>query len=154
AALAGAGRQRHRGAARTRRRRARGGGATPGRRPIRAVGGMRPRPRLGRTPRTRRRVPRLARRRLRHWRAGRAAARSGGRPAPLGASRVLKLNLGCGPIQPAGWANLDGSRRAWFASRLPFADRWLVRCGLWPPTEFSAATGFVDLRRPLPWADG
>ena len=66
---------------------------------------------------------------------------------------MLKLNLGCGPIQPAGWANLDGSRRAWFASRLPFADRWLVRCGLWPPTEFSAATGFVDLRRPLPWAD-
>ena len=66
---------------------------------------------------------------------------------------MLKLNLGCGPVQPAGWANIDGSLRAWFVSRLPSVDRWLVRWRLWPPTEFTAATAFVDLRKPLPWAD-
>lgn len=67
---------------------------------------------------------------------------------------MLKLNLGCGPIHAAGWINVDGSRRAWFASRLAPIDRWLVRRGVWPPTEFSAATCFADLRRPLPWPDG
>jgi SAM-dependent methyltransferase len=66
----------------------------------------------------------------------------------------LKLNLGCGPVQPPGWVNVDGSRRAWVASRLPLIDRLLVRCGVWPPTEFSPATHFADLTRPLEWPDG
>lgn len=67
---------------------------------------------------------------------------------------MLKLNLGCGAIQPAGWVNVDGSRRAWLASRLPMLDRWLVRLRVCAPTEFGAATRFADLRRPLPWQSG
>jgi predicted SAM-dependent methyltransferase len=67
---------------------------------------------------------------------------------------MLKLNLGCGPVQPAGWVNVDGSRRAWLASRLPLLDRALVRCRLLPATEFTAATTFADLTRPLPWDAG
>jgi predicted SAM-dependent methyltransferase len=67
---------------------------------------------------------------------------------------MLKLNLGCGPVQPAGWVNVDGSNRAWLASRLPWLDRLLVRLRLLPPTEFTAQTTWADLRRRLPWDDG
>jgi predicted SAM-dependent methyltransferase len=66
---------------------------------------------------------------------------------------MLKLNLGCGPVHAAGWVNVDGSRRAWVASRLPSVDRWLVRRKLWPPTEFGPTTMFTELRHRLPWAD-
>lgn len=67
---------------------------------------------------------------------------------------MLKLNLGCGHVQPEGWVNVDGSRRAWFASRLSFLDRLLVRCRLWPPTEFNSKTYYANLLKRFPWRDG
>jgi predicted SAM-dependent methyltransferase len=63
----------------------------------------------------------------------------------------FRLNLGCGAVHAPGWINVDGARRAWVASRVPLLDHVLVRLRVWPPTEFSAATYFADLRRPLPW---
>ena len=68
-------------------------------------------------------------------------------------SSKLRLNLGCGPIQPEGWINIDGSNRAWLASRLAILDRMLVRLGLFPPTEFNSKTKFVDLRKSLPFRE-
>jgi predicted SAM-dependent methyltransferase len=65
----------------------------------------------------------------------------------------MKLNLGCGHVQPEGWINVDGSLRAWVASRLTPLDSLLVRVGAWPPTEFNGSTVFVNLRRRLPWGD-
>ena len=49
---------------------------------------------------------------------------------------MIKLNLGCGHVQPIGWVNVDGSRRAWVASHLWWLDRLLVACRQWRPTEF------------------
>ena len=69
------------------------------------------------------------------------------------ASAVRKLNLGCGPVQPEGWVNVDGSIRAWIASRLAPVDRLLVRMKLWPATEFGKRTVVTNLRKRLPWAD-
>lgn len=66
---------------------------------------------------------------------------------------LRKLNLGCGPIQPQGWENVDGSQRAWVASRLSWLDRLMVRLKLWPPTEFSGRTGFANLLKRLHWPD-
>lgn len=62
-----------------------------------------------------------------------------------------KLNLGCGPVQPEGWVNIDGSNRAWLAARLPWFDRLLVRLGVLPPTEFGPRVTIHDLTRPLPY---
>ncbi len=67
---------------------------------------------------------------------------------------MLRLNLGCGPVQPRGWVNIDGSHRARLASYLPWLDRLLVRLRVLPPTEFGPNTTPLDLRRPLPFADG
>jgi predicted SAM-dependent methyltransferase len=78
--------------------------------------------------------------------AATAAAEEPGAP-------LLKVNLGCGPIQPEGWENVDGSIRAFMASRLPWLDVPLTRLGIWPPTEFSRATRFANLQKPLPWSD-
>ena len=64
-----------------------------------------------------------------------------------------KLNLGCGPVQPSGWVNIDGSRRARLASRLPLIDRLLVRAGLIPPTEFGPQVMVCDLFKRLPFED-
>jgi predicted SAM-dependent methyltransferase len=64
-----------------------------------------------------------------------------------------KLNLGCGHVQPAGWINVDGSNRAWLASRLPQVDKTLVRLGLLAPTEFCRDTVWANLLRPFPWPD-
>lgn len=66
---------------------------------------------------------------------------------------VRKLNLGCGPVQPDGWVNVDGSIRAWIASRLSPVDRLLVLLKLWPATEFGKRTIVTNLRKRLPWAD-
>lgn len=63
-----------------------------------------------------------------------------------------KLNLGCGPVQPEGWINIDGSNRAWLASRLPWVDRALVRAGLLPETPFGPQVRILNLLRPLPFA--
>jgi len=65
----------------------------------------------------------------------------------------LKLNLGCGPVQPKGWVNIDGSNRAWLASRLSVLDRLLVKLRLFPATEFNADTKFVNLTKGLPFKD-
>src|SRR5262245_4214368 len=63
-----------------------------------------------------------------------------------------KLNLGCGPVQPEGWINVDGSQRAWVASHLPAVDRVMVSLRLWRATEFNRTTRFADLRTRLPWS--
>lgn len=62
-----------------------------------------------------------------------------------------KLNLGCGPVQPRDWVNIDGSYRAWFAARLSWIDRILVRLGLLPPTEFGPQVLVHNLLKPLPY---
>lgn len=66
----------------------------------------------------------------------------------------MKLNLGCGPVQPAGWVNIDGSNRAWLASRLNWLDALLVRLGAISPTEFGPQTTYGNLFKPLPYAAG
>ena len=63
-----------------------------------------------------------------------------------------KLNLGCGPVQPEGWVNVDGSNRAWLAGKWPLVDRFLVRLRLIPPTEFGPHVRYLNLFRPLPFA--
>lgn len=72
---------------------------------------------------------------------------------------MLKLNLACGHIQPKGWVNVDGSNRAWLASKLPWLDRSLVALKLIPPTEFDRNTVYLDMVKPSqpmespwPWA--
>lgn len=65
---------------------------------------------------------------------------------------TLRLNLGCGHVQPSGWINADGSIRAWLATHLGWLDQIGVRLGLLPPTEFSRETVYVSLHKPLPWA--
>jgi predicted SAM-dependent methyltransferase len=67
--------------------------------------------------------------------------------------RGPKLNLGCGPVQPAGWVNIDSSNRAWLANRLWPLDRLLVRLGIIPPTEFGPRVKIHNLLKPLPFAD-
>lgn len=66
----------------------------------------------------------------------------------------VRLNIGCGPVQPDGWVNIDNSYRARLASRLPAVDRLLVRTGILDATEFGNAVRAVNLHRPLPWNDG
>ena len=65
----------------------------------------------------------------------------------------LKLNLGCGPVQPRGWINIDGSNRAWLASRVSVVVILLTRLGLIPPTEFGRSTMYANLSQPIPFPD-
>jgi SAM-dependent methyltransferase len=67
---------------------------------------------------------------------------------------VMKLNLGSGPVQPAGWLNVDGSNRAWLTSKMPWLDRALVRIGVIPPTDFSRGIVYANLLKRFPWEDG
>jgi predicted SAM-dependent methyltransferase len=69
-------------------------------------------------------------------------------------SAALKLNLGCGPVQPPGWVNVDGSNRAWLATRLGPLDRLLTAVRLLPPGAFGRSTTYARLDRRLPWPDG
>jgi predicted SAM-dependent methyltransferase len=62
-----------------------------------------------------------------------------------------KLNLGCGPVQPAGWVNIDASNRARLASRLPYLDRLFVKLRLLSSTEFGPNVRIHDLVKPLPF---
>ena len=62
----------------------------------------------------------------------------------------VRLNLGCGPIQPSGWINVDGSNRALLASRFSWLDRLLVALRVASPTEFNASTTYANLRRRFP----
>ncbi|HTU91891.1 MAG TPA: methyltransferase domain-containing protein [Gemmataceae bacterium] len=64
-----------------------------------------------------------------------------------------KLNLGCGPVQPSGWINVDGSNRAWLATHLGLLDRLLTSFGILSPTEFNSSTKYVNLDRRFPWQD-
>lgn len=65
-----------------------------------------------------------------------------------------RLNLGCGPVQPEAWINIDGSNRAWLASRFSWIDRCLVSLGVLRRTEFGPRTKVLNLLRPLPYPDG
>jgi predicted SAM-dependent methyltransferase len=62
-----------------------------------------------------------------------------------------KLNLGCGPLQPLGWVNVDASHRARLSSSLPWIDRALTRLGILPPTEFGPQVTVCNLLKPFPW---
>lgn len=62
-----------------------------------------------------------------------------------------KLNLGCGPVQPAGWINIDGSNRAWMASKLSFFDNLLVKLKVIPPTEFNPSIIYCNLLKGIPY---
>lgn len=62
------------------------------------------------------------------------------------------VNLGCGPVQPAGWINVDFSNRARLVNAFPRVDALLVKFGLIQPTEFSPGTTTVfDIRRKFPF---
>lgn len=78
---------------------------------------------------------------------------AGALAAPVRLGPPLKLNLGCGPVQPKGWMNVDGSNRAILASRFWLLDRLLVRLGVLAPTEFGPQVTVRDLRKPLPFPD-
>jgi predicted SAM-dependent methyltransferase len=75
-------------------------------------------------------------------------------PSASGTGAKLKLNVGCGPVQPPGWINIDNSYRARFASSFPLLDRLLVRARVIAPTEFRPGLRGIDLERPLPWPTG
>jgi predicted SAM-dependent methyltransferase len=62
------------------------------------------------------------------------------------------VNLGCGPVQPPGWVNVDGSHRARLAGHLPALDRFLTRLKVLSPTEFGPQVTVHNLFRPLPFA--
>ncbi len=62
-----------------------------------------------------------------------------------------KVNLGCGPVQPQGWINIDGSGRARLAARLPWLDRLFVRVGVLQPTEFGPQVKIHNLFKKLPF---
>lgn len=64
-----------------------------------------------------------------------------------------KLNLGCGPIQPNGWVNIDGSNRARLAGQLPWLDRLLTGARILPPTEFGSQVTVHNLFKPLPFQE-
>jgi predicted SAM-dependent methyltransferase len=66
---------------------------------------------------------------------------------------LIKINLGCGPIQPEGWVNVDGSLRARLAKHLPWVDKLLVRLKLIPPTEFNTRIRTDDICKPLSFLD-
>lgn len=65
-----------------------------------------------------------------------------------------KLNLGCGHIQPQCWINVDGSNRAWLASRLNWLDRCLVAMKILSPTDFSESIMWANLLKRFPWKSG
>lgn len=66
-------------------------------------------------------------------------------------SEVKKLNLGCGPVQPENWTNVDGSNRAKLASKLPWLDSLLQKAGLIGETEFGPHIEVLDLSKKLPY---
>jgi predicted SAM-dependent methyltransferase len=65
----------------------------------------------------------------------------------------MKLNLGCGHIQPADWVNVDGSNRAWLASTFPRLDRLAVKARLFSATEFNGRTVYANLLKGFVWTD-
>jgi predicted SAM-dependent methyltransferase len=69
------------------------------------------------------------------------------------ASGFQKLNIGCGPVQPEGWVNIDNSNRAKLASRMAWLDKTLTALRLLPPTEFGKRTQTGNVTRRIPFAD-
>jgi predicted SAM-dependent methyltransferase len=65
----------------------------------------------------------------------------------------VKLNLGCGPVQPDGWVNVDGSMRAWLVARWPVINRVLEGSRVIPPTDFRGVQ-YERLEQRWRWADG
>jgi len=65
---------------------------------------------------------------------------------------LMKLNLGCGPVQAPGWVNVDGSQRAWLVARAKWLDRLVTLARLLPPSDFDGVT-FARLDKPFPWPD-
>ena len=65
----------------------------------------------------------------------------------------IRLNIGCGPIKPEGWINIDNSNRAKLASHLPWLDKLLVTFHVLKPTEFDGKTRTVDVSSRLPFDD-
>jgi predicted SAM-dependent methyltransferase len=65
----------------------------------------------------------------------------------------IKLNVGCGHVQPEGWVNIDASNRARLASTLPWLDKLLVKTKILSPTEFNRNIRCIDMRKRLPFGD-
>ncbi len=63
-----------------------------------------------------------------------------------------RLNIGCGPVQPLGWVNIDSSNRAKLATWLPWLDALLVKLRFIPPTEFGPQTTVRNVRRGFGYA--
>jgi len=64
----------------------------------------------------------------------------------------IKLNLGCGPVQPDGWDNVDYSIRARIAGQLAPLDNLLIKLGIFSPTEFGPQVKNINLLKPLPYS--
>lgn len=64
-----------------------------------------------------------------------------------------KVNLGCGPVQPGDWINVDGSNRAWLANRFWPVDKMLVKFGILPKTAFGPHVTIHNLFKRLPFPD-
>lgn len=64
---------------------------------------------------------------------------------------MIKLNLGCGPVQPEDWTNVDGSNRAKLASKFNWLDKGLQKVGVIGETEFGPHIEILDLRKDLPY---
>src|SRR5688572_18356815 len=64
-----------------------------------------------------------------------------------------RLNLGCGPIQPDTWVNIDSSHRAKLVRLAPRLNRVLVALGVLPPTEFKPTTRTHNLSNRLAFGD-
>ena len=66
----------------------------------------------------------------------------------------ILLDLGCGPVRSRYWIGVDGSNRAWLASKLPYLDQFLVKLRVLPPTEFDSETKYANLTKTFPWQSG
>jgi predicted SAM-dependent methyltransferase len=66
-----------------------------------------------------------------------------------------RLNLGCGPVAPSGWLNVDGSWNAWFAShghvRSALEAVGIINTN--QGTQWRVAPLVHDLTKPLPFRD-
>lgn len=70
-----------------------------------------------------------------------------------GKPESIQINVGCGPVQPEGWVNIDSSNRARFASRLHWLDSLFVRLRILPPTEFGPRTQSQNVHKGLRFSD-
>lgn len=66
----------------------------------------------------------------------------------------MKLNIGCGDVQPDGWTNIDNSNRAWLTVKLPWIDKALVACGALSPSCYGPKVNTSNLLKRWPFADG